>query len=258
MKVVAIVSAKGGVGKTTVTANLATALAYAGHPVVAVDLDPQNALRFHFGFDPHDVEGISRSTLAGVGWRDNCLQSERGVVLLPYGLLNEEDRRHFEQILDADPGWLASHLAELGLPGNTLVLLDTPPGPSVYLRHALTLADMVVVVTLPDAASYATLPMMDNLVQSYCDGRPGFLGQYHLINQADTTRQLAADVAQVMRHRFGAKVIGTIHRDQAVAEALAYDKSVLDYARDSQAAEDFLAVTQAVSKVLAGKARAAR
>ena len=258
MKVVAIVSAKGGVGKTTVTANLATALAYAGHPLLAIDLDPQNALKFHFGFDPQDVNGISRATLAGTDWRLSALSSERGVVLLPYGLVNEADRRRFEHMLDGDPDWLARHLQAVELPDNALVLLDTPPGPSVYLQQALGVADLAIVVTLPDAASYATLPMMENLVQSYCEGRPGFLGQYHLINQVDNTRQLAADVAQVMRHRYSGRVIGTIHRDQSVAEALAYDKSVIDYARDSQATEDFLAAARSVSQVLAGNTRAAR
>ena len=260
MKVVAIVSAKGGVGKTTVTANLATALAYAGHPLLGIDLDPQNALKYHFGFDPNDVNGVSRATLAGADWRLSALNSgERGVVLLPYGLVNEDDRRRFEHMLDADPDWLARNLDAVQLPQDALVLLDTPPGPSVYLQQALRIADLVLVVTLPDAASYATLPMMENLVRSYCDGRKDFLGHFHIINQVDTTRQLAADVAQVIRHRYSGRVLGNIHRDQSVAEALACDKSVIDYARDSQATEDFLAAAQAVTQILAGKApRAAR
>ena len=38
-KVITITSGKGGVGKTTVTANLSTALAMAGYKVVAIDAD---------------------------------------------------------------------------------------------------------------------------------------------------------------------------------------------------------------------------
>ena len=49
MVVFSVVSAKGGVGKTTITANMAMALA-GGRNVVAVDLDPQNALRLHLDF----------------------------------------------------------------------------------------------------------------------------------------------------------------------------------------------------------------
>ena len=49
MFVIAVVSAKGGVGKTTISANLAAAIALTGRPVLVVDLDPQNAMQWHLG-----------------------------------------------------------------------------------------------------------------------------------------------------------------------------------------------------------------
>ena len=52
MKVITVVSAKGGVGKTTLAANLASVLAARGRRVIALDLDPQNALRLR----PHPYE----------------------------------------------------------------------------------------------------------------------------------------------------------------------------------------------------------
>jgi len=256
VKVLAIASAKGGVGKTTVTANLAQALSHAGQPVLVADLDPQNALRLHFGLDPSVIDGMSRATLAGVSWRASCERSERGVAVMPYGVLNEDDRTLFESHLAANPGWLGDHLSHLGMVRDAIVLVDTPPGPSVYLRQALAAADMALLVTLPDAGSYATLPMMENLVDSYTEGRTGFQGHMHLINQADTTRQLSADVAQVMRERFGARFVGAVHRDQAVAEALACDQSVFDYADDSQAAADLMDIAKTVLARLAPGASA--
>ena len=48
MVVISVVSAKGGVGKTTLSACLAMGLA-ASRDVLAVDLDPQNALKLHLG-----------------------------------------------------------------------------------------------------------------------------------------------------------------------------------------------------------------
>ena len=53
MVVIPVISSKGGVGKTTIAANLCTALAARGQQVLAIDLDPQNALRFHIASDPH-------------------------------------------------------------------------------------------------------------------------------------------------------------------------------------------------------------
>lgn len=86
MKVVAVVSAKGGVGKTTLTANLATALQHQGAPtVLVVDMDPQNALRLHFGADPGALAGISRASLAGDSWGSVCQQSPSGYMCCPTG-----------------------------------------------------------------------------------------------------------------------------------------------------------------------------
>ena len=48
VKVVSIINYKGGVGKTTITANLAAELAEKGKRVLAIDLDPQTNLTFSF------------------------------------------------------------------------------------------------------------------------------------------------------------------------------------------------------------------
>ena len=50
--VIALVSAKGGVGKSTLTSALATALRLEGGQTLAIDLDPQNALQHHLGAAP--------------------------------------------------------------------------------------------------------------------------------------------------------------------------------------------------------------
>lgn len=54
--ITAIVNQKGGVGKTTTTANLGVALAQKGDRVLLVDLDPQSNLTSLFGYDPDSLE----------------------------------------------------------------------------------------------------------------------------------------------------------------------------------------------------------
>lgn len=48
MQVISVINYKGGVGKTTLTANIAGELAYRGYDVLMIDLDPQASLTFSF------------------------------------------------------------------------------------------------------------------------------------------------------------------------------------------------------------------
>ena len=240
MTVIAIASAKGGVGKTTVTEGLALALArQTKRMVLVVDLDPQNALALHLGQGPQEQRGLSRASLAGQNWRSVCFEGPSGVYVLPFGVVSEDERIAFEAQIAAHPQWLSEHLLALQLPPDALVLLDTPPGPSAYGRQALTAAQWVVVVTLADAASYATLPLMQRLIHSYCTPRPDFQGALHVLNQVDSARQLSQDILQVLRASAGSMFAGLIHADAAVSEALASGVSVLDRSPHSQASYDF-------------------
>ena len=55
-RTIALINQKGGVGKTTTTANLGAALADSGHRVLLVDLDPQAQLTLHVGVDSQAVQ----------------------------------------------------------------------------------------------------------------------------------------------------------------------------------------------------------
>ena len=56
MRVIAVMNQKGGVGKTTTTANLGAALAEAGKRVCLIDMDPQSHLTINYGVEPTAVE----------------------------------------------------------------------------------------------------------------------------------------------------------------------------------------------------------
>ena len=54
VQVIAVTGGKGGVGKTSVSVNLATALAATGHRTLLIDLDPQGNASTGLGVSPRD------------------------------------------------------------------------------------------------------------------------------------------------------------------------------------------------------------
>lgn len=66
-RVIAVSSQKGGIGKTTMAANLALAWAETGRHVLLVDLDPQFAPTRRFGTSPAAAPATAFESLAGHG-----------------------------------------------------------------------------------------------------------------------------------------------------------------------------------------------
>jgi cellulose synthase operon protein YhjQ len=259
MRVVSVVSAKGGVGKTTLAANLASVLGAAGRRVIAVDFDPQNALRLHLGVPIDNFDGVARATLLDASWRTVMFDGIDGITVLPHGALNEDDRREFEARLDHHPALIRDALDALALDHDAIVLIDTPPGATVYTRAALLAANFVLNVVIADAASYAAIPQMERLIQAYSVPRGDFIGYGYAINQVDVGRTLNKDVVKVLRDALGEHLFpGVIHLDQGVSEALAYDTTVIHYDPLSQAAADLRACGDWLSGCLSGQAKLPR
>jgi len=239
MTVIAVISPKGGVGKTTVAVNLASAMAENGRVVRLVDMDPQNALRLHLGGDPGDVNGLVHQTLQQSSWYYTEYDSAYGVSFIPYGKVSEVERITFEAYLAQTPNWLRDNLAELDHDPNGLVIIDTPPGPSVYAQQVLSLANLVLVVMIPDAGSYATLPAIEGLLDYYCSHRSDFYGSYYVLNQFDAEHPLNRDIKNVMQNTLGERLAPhSIHRDESLSEALAFQQPAANYAPHSQAVDD--------------------
>lgn len=94
MPVISVCSPKGGVGKTTVVANLAYAFSRAGTKVVVIDFDPQNALRLYFGMSLNDERGFV--SIPDKDWISACINVDKNLYMLPFGKSDKEQR----QVLD--------------------------------------------------------------------------------------------------------------------------------------------------------------
>lgn len=244
MSVIGVVSMKGGVGKTSVTANLAAAMAATLGPgrVSVVDLDPQNAMRWHFGLEGNATQGLCAQSLDRAPWSGAVLSNEFDVACLPYGETNEADREAFEALLATEPHWVGQQLSRAELGNDAVVLIDTPPGPSVYLRQVFACADLVLIALLADAGSYATIPAMESWLREMATTSPRLKCAY-VLNQVDRTDPLNRDVTAMLQKHLGERLVPIyIHRDEAVGEALAFQQPVLVYAPHGQASHDLARV----------------
>jgi len=113
--VIAIAQRKGGAGKSTVAANLATALAESGHRVGLLDIDPQRSL---------------------ARWDQQRGESKKARAL------------HFE----APTGWRLPATLERLKREQDFLLLDTAPHDDTDARLAIRGADLVLVPLQPSAA----------------------------------------------------------------------------------------------------------
>ena len=227
MDVICFVSGKGGVGKSTLTANVASALHQAGKRVLAVDLDPQNNLRLHLGMEVQDNAGLVREGLQP----GSLFTSPAGVHFVPFGLASGDDLQEFAGFLRRHPHWLAAGLRALAPLGFDYVLVDTPPGPSVYLQQALHAATRALAVVLPDAASYATVAQISDLVERHTEDNPRFEGLHVVLNQMPLKGQLAHHVREALANDPDVRLAPvTIHRDPRVGMALANQDTLVAYA----------------------------
>lgn len=75
MKTIAVINYKGGVGKTTITANIAAEMAFRGKKILAIDLDPQASLTFSF-FSVDDWRKNFEATKTIKNWYDAFIDKD--------------------------------------------------------------------------------------------------------------------------------------------------------------------------------------
>lgn len=234
--VVALVSVNGGVGRSTLATALSSGLQRHGESVVAVDLDPQNALRMHFGVSPTSP-GIGLTSLSNAHWANIQQSGFAGSRVITFGDTDIRQQDNLQRWLKHEPDWLAQRLSALGLSARHTVILDTPAGNNVYFQQAMRVADVVLVITQADAASLGTLDQLDGLLAPHLEReRPPHV--HFVINQLDEDNAFSLDMVEAFKQRLGAKEPLHVHRDMAISEALAFGIDPLDSQALSLAGDD--------------------
>ncbi len=146
-KVITVASGKGGVGKTTITANVGIALAQKNFKVLLIDADIAMAnLSLLLGMQAspitlHDVL-VGESTV-----EDAIYEGPAGLNFIPSGLSLESYKRVDTERLEA----VVKEVA----PKYDFVLLDAPPGIEKNVMSSLAAADEILLITMPTSPSIA-------------------------------------------------------------------------------------------------------
>lgn len=221
---------RGGAGGTALLAGLGHALARLGERVLLVDMCPDNQLGLHFNLPVDEALGWARAEIDGNDWRDCAYTPFKGLVLLPYGLIDEEQAVEIERRLMPWPGIVLRQLEEYANDHDWL-LFDLPQGRPGHLASVEGGGgcDLKLRVANVDPGCHVRLQRMA--------GQPD--GMRLLANRYDPSIQLQRNLMQVWLHHYPRELLPiTVHEDVAVPEALAMKLPLGLHAPDALAASD--------------------
>jgi septum site-determining protein MinD len=206
IKAYTIASGKGGTGKTTVTANLGTALAQYGKKTYIVDADVGMAnLGLVLGME--NVPVTLHEVLAGkAAISDAVYEGPYGLKIVPSGL-------SLQGFQNADPQRLTEVMREL-VSRCDYLLLDTPAGIGTDAVIPLTAADEVILVVNPEISS-----LVDALKIKILTEMVGGTVRGAILNRAtmENTEMNRKKIEKIL----GVSVIETIPEDPNVRKAAA-------------------------------------
>ncbi len=200
-KVITVTSGKGGVGKTTATANIAAALATSGMKVVCIDadiglrnLDVVMGLERRIVYDIVDVvEGRCRIRQALI--RDKRLPE---LYLIPAAQTRDKSA-----VTPSDMVRLCDELRS----EYDYIMIDSPAGIERGFRNAIAPADMVVVVTNPEVSAVRDADRIIGLIEAEEKGparlvinrvKPEMVKRGDMLNTEDVLELLAVELIGVV------------------------------------------------------------
>jgi chromosome partitioning related protein ParA len=144
MRVVSVISIKGGVGKTTLTANLGGLLADAGLRVLLLDLDSQPTLSSYYALSHEAIAGAYECIALNLTDPAQII-STTTIVGLDLILSNDDQARLSTLLLHAPDGRLRlRNLLDAFRPNYDLLLIDTQGARSVLLEMAILASDLAL------------------------------------------------------------------------------------------------------------------
>lgn len=233
-RIFVVANQKGGVGKTTTTVNVATALAHGGLNVLVVDNDPQGNASTALGIEhPPGTKGTYEVLMDQVGIIEHAQPSPHSPNLhvLPASidlssaeleLVNERGREH--RMRDA----IRTYVEESGV---DYVFFDCPPSLGLLTLNALVASTEILV---PIQTEYYALEGVSQLMRTINRVKGNLNDDLVLstilLTMVDNRTNLSREVGEEVRKHFAMQTLeAEIPRSVKVAEAPSFGQPVITY-----------------------------
>ena len=247
-RIISVANQKGGVGKTTTTANLSASLAFVGKKILLVDSDAQGNATSGMGIRKPDVTHDIYDVLVNeVPIQDAIYPTSReNLDIVPATLQLAGAEIELTSMM-ARESRLKMALNEVK-DQYDFILIDCPPSLGHLTINAFTASDSILIPVQCEYYALEGLSQLLNtvrLVQKHFNPELEIEGV--LLTMYDARTNLGAEVVEEVRRYFQEKVYDTIiPRNIRLSEAPSHGMSIIDYDIRSKGAEVYQALAKEV------------
>jgi len=268
MRIIALMNQKGGVGKTTTTANLGAALAEAGQRVCLIDLDPQAHLTINYGIDRSpDVCSIYNVLVDDKPLNDAVRRIDDNIALVPSSIDLAAAEIELVSVLGREI--ILKERLEQARFDFDYVLIDCPPSLGILTINALGAADEVIIPMQPHfLAMQGMVKLLETIQLVTRRMNPQLRMSGIVLTMFDGQAKLSTEVVSELRTFIDlaagknlpwaeARIFQTrIRRNIKLAECPSFGKTIIDYDPASNGAQDYRQLAREVMDMV-GPATAA-